>query len=412
MYAMLCVATAGGYGWKGGKSMIAGHLQEKYGFYYIVRSYKDNQMKRRTRWIPTKLPVRGNKKRAEKMLMEVRKTYVPDLTVSEPEPKVDPSKLLFSDFLKEWLRVAKSTVKISTYASYSGMLKTPIIPYFAQKGISLTELTARDIQEFYLIQLDRVCPNTVIHYHAVIHRALKYAVRMDMIQINPADKVERPLKNEFVAKFYDSREVNTLFSHLEGHILEVPIKLGAFYGLRRSEIVGLKWSAIDFDRGTIAIRHTVTSINVDGKQLEIASDTTKTKSSMRTLPLIPGFRDLLLRKKAEQERYRILCGRSYCTEFLDYVCVNEMGERIKPDTLSASFKRILREAGLRDIRLHDLRHSCASLMLANGVPMKQIQEWLGHSDFSTTANTYAHLDYYSKLSSAEAMVHGLGIGSL
>ena len=88
-----------------------------------------------------------------------------------------------------------------------------------------------------------------------------------------------------------------------------------------------------------------------------------------------------------------------------------MGQRLKPNTLSAGFKRMLKKAGLCDIRLHDLRHSCASLLLANGVPMKQIQEWLGHSDFSTTANIYAHLDYQSKVSSAEAMLAGLGMGS-
>ena len=82
-----------------------------------------------------------------------------------------------------------------------------------------------------------------------------------------------------------------------------------------------------------------------------------------------------------------------------------------PDYVSNSFKLILRNFGLRPIRFHDLRHSCASLLLANGVPMKQIQEWLGHSDFSTTANIYSHLDYSSKISSAEAMMNGLGMGS-
>ena len=249
----------------------------------------------------------------------------------------------------------------------------------------------------------------MIHYHAIIHRALKYAVKMDMIPANPADRIERPKKDRFVGSFYDSHEVNELFFHLEGHPLELPIKLGAFYGLRRSEILGLKWSDIDFTANTITIRHTVTSCNVDGKHIEVAADTTKTKSSMRTLPLVPDFRDLLLRKKEEQAHYRKLCGRSYCTDYLDYVCVNELGERLKPNTLSSGFKRILETNGMRVIRLHDLRHSCASLLLANGVPMKQIQEWLGHSDFSTTANIYAHLDYHSKLSSAEAMLNGLGM---
>lgn len=392
--------------------MIAGHLQEKYGYYYIVLSYRDENGKRHTPWFPTKLPVKGNKKRAEAMLLEMRQTYVRPSSTVENEPVVETqADLAFSDFLQQWLCVAKSTVMLTTYASYAGLIKSSILPYFAERGILLKDLTPKELQDFYTLQLERVSANTVIHYHAIIHRALKYAVKMDMIPANPADKIERPKKDKFVGSFYDSREVNELFDHLEGHPLEVPIKLGAFYGLRRSEILGLKWNAIDFKANTITIRHTVTACNVDGKHIEVASDTTKTKSSMRTLPLVPEFRALLLKKKEEQARYRKLCGRSYCKEYLDYICVNELGERLKPNTLTAGFKRILETNGMRVIRLHDLRHSCASLLLANGVPMKQIQEWLGHSDFSTTANIYAHLDYHSKLSSAEAMLAGLGMSA-
>lgn len=390
--------------------MIAGHLQEKYGFYYIILSYKDETGKRHTPWFPTKLPVKGNKKRAEAMLLKMRQTYVPPSSTVENEPAVEAqADLAFSDFLQQWLCVAKSTVMLTTYASYAGLMKSSILPYFAERGILLKDLTPKELQDFYTLQLERVSANTVIHYHAIIHRALKYAVKMDMIPTNPADRIERPKKERFVGNFYDSNEVNALFRCLEGHPLEIPIKLGAFYGLRRSEILGLKWNAIDFNANTITIRHTVTSCNVDGKHIEVATDTTKTKSSMRTLPLVPDFRKLLLKKKEAQARYRKLCGRSYCTEYLEYVCVNELGERLKPNALSAGFKRVLETNGMRVIRLHDLRHSCASLLLANGVPMKQIQEWLGHSDFSTTANIYAHLDYRSKLSSAEAMLAGLGM---
>jgi len=202
-----------------------------------------------------------------------------------------------------------------------------------------------------------------------------------------------------------------LFQHISGHSLELPIKLAAFYGLRRSEILGLKWDAIDFNTNTISIRHTVTACNLDGKHIEVVANTTKNKSSTRTLPLVPAFQELLLQKKEEQSLCRKLCGNAYCKDYLGYICVNELGERLKPNTLSAGFKRILEENGLRIIRFHDLRHSCASLLLANGVSLKHIQEWLGHSDFSTTANFYAHLDFHSKLSSAEAMQTGLGMNA-
>ena len=224
----------------------------------------------------------------------------------------------------------------------------------------------------------------------------------------PADKVERPKADKFIGSFYDADEVNALFEAAKGTKLELPILFGAFYGLRRSEAIGLKWDAIDFEHDTITIRHTVTSCDIDGKRVLVAADTTKTKSSLRTLPLVPFVRERLLAQKEEQKENRRLCGRSYNREYLDYVCVNEIGDLIKPHYVTESFPKLLKANGLRPVRYHDLRHSCASLLLANGVPMKQIQEWLGHSDFSTTANIYAHLDYISKLTSADAMLNGLG----
>lgn len=391
--------------------MVAGHLQEKNGMFYVVLNYRDENGKRKTPWISTNLPVKGNKKRAENFMMDVRRNFVPpNVQRSEEREAMQKGDILFTDFLLKWLRVAKSTVKLTTYASYEMMATRIIIPYFETLNIKLKELTTEDIQEFYNAQLERVSANTVIHYHAVIHRALKYAVKIKTIQSNPAVNVERPRKEKFIGSFYDKKEINTLFDIIQGHPLEVAIKLAAFYGLRREEIIGLKWTAIDFENNTLTIQHTVTECNLDGKHIEVASDTAKTDSSLRTMPLVTNFREMLIAKKEKQEHYRKLCGRSYCKEYLDYIFVNEMGERWKPRYLSDGFKRILEQNGLRRIRFHDLRHTCASLLLANNVPMKKIQEWLGHSDFSTTANIYAHLDFQSKISSAEAMLTGLDMG--
>lgn len=388
--------------------MVAGHLQEKNGMFYVVLNYRDENGKRKTPWISTNLPVKGNKKRAENFMMDVRRNFVPpNVQRIEEREAMQKGDILFTDFLLKWLRVAKSTVKLTTYASYEMMATRIIIPYFETLNIKLKELTTEDIQEFYSAQLERVSANTVIHYHAVIHRALKYAVKIKTIQSNPAVNVERPRKEKFIGSFYDKKEINSLFDSIQGHPLEVAIKLAAFYGLRREEIIGLKWTAIDFENNTLTIQHTVTECNLDGKHIEVASDTAKTDSSLRTMPLVTNFRAMLLAKKEKQEHYRKLCGRSYCKEYLDYIFVNEMGERWKPRYLSDGFKRILEQNGLRRIRFHDLRHTCASLLLANNVPMKKIQEWLGHSDFSTTANIYAHLDFQSKISSAEAMLTGL-----
>ena len=386
--------------------MVAGHLQEKKGLFYMVLSYKDCTGKRRTKWFPTGLPVKGNKKRAEAMLMEKRHSYVPEDSI---ENSVIESQMLFADYLDQWLKIVKSTIKLITYASYVDAVEKRINPYFREQGITLADLQASDIQRFYTIQLERVKPTTVIHYHAVIHRALKYAVKTDLILSNPADKVDRPRKEAFQAGFYDKDELNALFAVVKGSQLEIPVMLAGFYGLRRSEVLGLKWDAIDFNNNTITIRHTITTFNIDGKRVTVASDTTKTKSSMRTLPLVPLFRERLLALKAEQQENRRLSGKSYNMRYIDYICVDEIGELTAPNYITGAFPKLLERSGLRRIRFHDLRHSCASMLLANGVAMKQIQEWLGHSDFSTTANIYAHLDYNSKLSSAEAMQIGLGL---
>ena len=129
--------------------MVAGHLQEKKGYFYMVLSYPDAAGKRKTKWFPTGLPVKGNKKKAEKMLMETRQTFV-------PECKPIQDDMLFSDFLLQWLEIAKPTIALTTYSSYSGMAKSVIIPYFKEREITLSEIKATDIQAFYMKQSKRV----------------------------------------------------------------------------------------------------------------------------------------------------------------------------------------------------------------------------------------------------------------
>ena len=382
-------------------NMIAGHLQEKKGYYYAVLSFKGADNKRKTKWISTGFPVKGNKKKAEAFLLEQRQSYVIPL---EDRPLMKNGDELLADYLLHWLVIAKPTIALSTYSSYSGMIKNPIIPWFREKRITLLEVKASDIQNFYIAQEERgVSPNTVIHYHAVLHRALQYAVKTDLIPSNPADKVDLPKKIPFQAGYYSINEFEQLFDVINDTLIEVPVKLSAFFGLRRSEVMGLKWDAIDFDNNMISIRHTVTSCNVDGKTIEIAVDSTKNKSSRRSMPMVEPVREMLLRLRDWQEHNKVICEKSYCKEYDGYICVNEIGERIKPSYLSNKFRQTLKENDLRHIRFHDLRHSCATLQLSHGANMKQIQEWLGHSDFNTTANLYAHLDVSAKMQSAEIM---------
>lgn len=382
--------------------MVSGHLQVKKGYYYAVLSYYDSKNKRHVKYISTGLPEKGNKRKAEAELVKIRNAFEPPAEIGEL-----CSNMLFADYLLGWLEIVKVRVKPTTFGSYESMVKQTIEPYFRNKPITLKDLEARHIQQFYSEKLRTVKPNSVIHYHAVIHQALKYAMKTDLVPQNVAMKVDRPKKNDFQPVFLDAAELQHLFEVVKGTKLELPVLVASFYGLRRGEVLGLKWDAIDFERGTLTIKRTVTSVNVGGKTQIIEQESAKTKSSMRTLPLVGSFAEYFKEVKAAQELNKQVCGNCYNYEYDGYVFVDELGDLMRPDYLTSYFPQYIQKHGLKRMRFHDLRHSCASLLLANGVPLKQIQEWLGHSDFSTTANIYAHLDYTSKLSSAQAMVSGM-----
>ena len=387
--------------------MIAGHLQIKNDNYHMVLNYTDANGKRRQPWIPTGLLAKGNKRRAEKLLLDTRKSFVPPVVSKENEDI--SSDMLFADYMELWLEIIRSSVEKTTFSSYTQMVKGKIAPYFRNTGLTLDGIQAKHIQSFYLHELKTVSPGTVIHYHANIHKALKYAVKMDLIPFNPADKVERPKKQRYIADYYRQEELERLLEASKDHPYSLLIQMTAFYGLRRSEALGLKWDAIDFEQGTISVKRTVTSTIIDGKYQEFEQQSAKTKSSLRTLPLIGSFREYFLQVKEAQELNKQVCGNCYNYEYDGFVFVDELGERMRVEYLTNAFPKFLESHGLRRMRFHDLRHSCASLLLANGVPLKHIQEWLGHSDFTTTANIYAHLDYKSKITSAQAMETGFAL---
>ena len=343
--------------------MVAGHLREKNGYYHMVLNYVDEYGKRHTPSKSTGLTVKGNKKRAEKMLSEARAAKEAELearAIERSTGKAPVGTILFTAFLLDWLEMTKKNVEETTYGAYSMGIKSKIIPYFEEyhPGLALQDITPKHIQDYYTYELTvrGVSANTVIHRHANIRKALQHAFKLGLIDSNPADRIERPKKEKFVGSFYEENELNHLFEVVRGDPIELGVILGAFYGLRRSEAVGLKWDAIDFKKKAITIRHTVTQATIDGKSKIIQKDRTKTKASYRSLPLVPPFEELLHRLKAEQELNRKLCGKSYCRKFADYIYVNEIGELVKPGYITQHFPLILQKNGMRKIRFHDLRH--------------------------------------------------------
>ena len=267
-----------------------------------------------------------------------------------------------------------------------------------------------DIQKFYTYLYSKeLTGNTVLHYHNLIRKALQTALRLDLILSNPADRVERPKKEQFIGSFYSQTELNTLFSLIKDDPLKIVIYLASFYGLRRSEVLGLKWDAFDFENKTITIKHKAIQGKKDNKIVVILKDKTKNQSSYRTLPLVDEIIVLLKEHKKQIDENKKLCGNSYNKKYLDYVCVDSTGKLFRPEYVTDHFTLIMNKNTdiLRKIRFHDLRHSCASLLLAKEIPMKEIQDWLGHSTYSTTANIYAHLEKDTKNKSANVLSNTL-----
>ena len=412
---------------------VKNYIREKSGFYYAVMVYANVRGKRKEKWFATKLPVKGNKTKAKAISRKILREFeIPredlcyheikdDAVIDETQP-IDPqllsavldkltlselsaeqvSNLFFADYIKMYLPLIKKRkrhIEETTYAGYCDNVRYPIEPYFRKNQIRLKELTAQDIQDFYDVQLSRVKPNTVIHYHAIIRLAVCYAHMMGYIKNNPIEQVEKPKKNKFIGTYYTLDEVNKLISLTKGTKLEIAVIFACFYGLRRSECVGLRWSAFDFENNIFHINHTAILTTVNGKRTLVTKDSAKTDASIRVLPLSLDVKKQLLEIKCIQENNKKRYNKNYNNQWSDYLMVTENGDLISPDYITGAFRRLIKKNKMRYIRFHDLRHTCASLLLNNGkgkIAMKDIQEWLGHSDYKTTANIYAHLDMVSK----------------
>ena len=458
--------------------MVTGHLREQNGYFQMILTWKDASGKRRSKSISTGLTVKGNKKRAEKMLMKARSEFNPDnLAVNKgmlftdflgkwlndkvtdipaeeyssfayyvksnispyfsahnakvteitdqeliayfeterlqngtgnkallsinrtictaldyavtigwrsdnPAHDINPCLMsttpYFTDFLRDWLKMTKTQVAVTTYSAYAKVMLNRIIPYFDEHHpfIRIDALTAKHIQDYYTYEMEirHVSANTVKHRHANIHKALSYAYKMDIIQSNPADKVELPKIEKYSGNVYNQKQIEELFNVFKGDPAEFGVVTAAFYGLRRSEVLGLKWDAVDFEKKTITINHTIQETNVDGKYQIVACDRTKTKSSCRTLPLVAPYEEILLRMKATQEENRQLCGSCYCKDYLGYIYVNEIGEIIKPGYLTAHFAAVLKEHNMSTTNNRPFIGICLDLPVVYGfgLPLDEI----------------------------------------
>lgn len=363
-------------------------VQEKRNKYYIVLNWVENG-KRKQKWVGTDLTVNGNnKRRAEQKRKEILRQWEEKALLSNYED------ILFSEYICKWLEDVKHTIAESTYYSYKTTIDGVICPYFAEKKIKLSDLRPYHIQDFYAykMQHDNISANTIHHYQAYIHKALKYAVKTERIKDNPANNVDLPKKQKHIADFYTAEELKLLLQSAKGTDIEMVVMIATWFGLRRGEILGLRWSCIDFENHTLTVKGTITRADT-----MVYKNTAKNNSSLRTLPMTEEatnyFRDL----QKQQQRNKKELGKHYITKWEDFVCVRRNGDILKLDYVTRHFPMLCEQCRLRKIRLHELRHSNISLLITAGASMKEVQEWAGHSTYSTTADIYAHIQSQNKI---------------
>ena len=375
---------------------MTGSLQEKNGKFYMVINTKQNG-KRKLKWIATGLAVKGNKRKAEQMLRETLQTL-------ETRPKVTTSDILFSDYIRVWLNNVRRRVDEVTYQGYEILALRHLIPWFKEKGVKLTDVTVELLQEYVDEKFTKgrtdgkggLSPSSIRRHKNIMNQTLTEAVKNGLLTNNPCQYIDLPKSVRYESHYYTAKQLNELFEAIRDEPRGPLLKITAIYGLRRSEVLGLKWDSINFEAGTVTIRHTVSGVT---KAVE--KDKTKNTSSYRSFPLTEEARQIFLAAKEAEEENRRLFRRQYQDN--SYVFKWDDGTPYRPDYITAKFSDLLKQHGLPHIRLHELRHSCASLLINEGFGLKDVQDWMGHADIKMTANIYGHLDVARKQTMAEKL---------
>jgi integrase len=300
-----------------------------------------------------------------------------------------PDDITVSEYLRDWLDTyGKEHLAKTTLENYNMNIEKHIIPYLG--SIKLQELKPMHISKFLTIMSREgrhdkkggLAKGTVLKIHKILTRALNNAVKLQILEKNPAVYVDAPKLDHAATNVLKLDEIRKFFDVIEGTKMEVPCKLAI--GLRRGEIFGLKWEDIDFNNSTITIKRTLARITG-----EIFFKDPKTQKSRRTLVLPQDLIDMLRKHRKKQLEYKILLGNEYQDNNL--ICCKDNGEPINPNTFSRAFKDFLERYDFPKIRFHDLRHTFATVLIAHNVSPKIASSVLGHTNISTTMDLYSHV---------------------
>ena len=384
------------------KTTLAASVQAKKGRLYAVIQVKENG-KTKPVWRALGLPEGTNKSKVNKAYREVVKAFENDYAEQLARNTKPASDIPIFDYMCAHYRKVEKNIQKSTAESYHGMIYGRIRRYFtAHSNLTVGNITSKDIEDFYDWMFESgVVANTVIHYHTVLHSAFKRAFKDELIDANPFDRIDRPKKNKFIGENYSEDELITMLGLFRGDVIYPAVMLAGGLGLRRSEALGARWSRIDWDKRTILLDTKVIEYKENGKVIVEPVEEMKNKSSRRTLPLPVPVYEMLCEEREKQDLYRRMFKGSYNRKYDDYICVDQLGELLRPNRVTQRFSDLIERYDLRKIRFHDLRHTFASILINQDVPLLNVSAFLGHSDLATTANIYAHLDKSKKQESAD-----------
>lgn len=385
------------------KFRLHGRLRVKSDYYHVLIDTKHpvtNEVIRHSQSTKLKAVCDGkkeeksNKAMAEEMLIDFERKWSKFYLDQYLSKKTE---ITFNEYLWEWLERKKSRVVFKTFEGYKTIIRR-IDKYFSEKNILLEELTIRDLQKFYEYcnKTLGISNNTIIKEHKLIKSALECARKEELISKNPADYIDSFKKEDTEKVFLKEEKMEKIIQAIDDNKISTPAFLASKYGFRRGEAVGLRWSDIDFENNTITVCNSVVDVenkdkNAKNKKKQVNRLKLKTKASFRVLPLLMEVKDYLLNLRKQQKENRERFKTSYNTEYLDNICVDQLGNLVKLDYVTKKFKKIVTKLNYEKVTFHTLRHSVATLLHKHGFSVKIIQYWLGHSNISTTLDTYTHL---------------------
>lgn len=358
------------------------------------------------RWVgQLDLGVQGSRRRYRSVYGKTRREVVEALTKLLHEQHTGTlstaGRQTVAEYLTAWLDGRRSNLRPSTRRSYSWLVRTHVIPEIG--SLRLEKLQPADVRRMLQRRLDAgLAPRSVHHMRAVLRAALHQAQKDGLVGRNVAALADSPVVESEQVTTLTPDEAATFLAAVDGHRLEALYRVALGIGLRRGESLGLRWKDVDLDERQL---HVVYALQrVDGRLQMVPP---KTRRSRRTISLPVVVTDALRDHKLRQMEERLLAGGRWSNQH-DLVFTTTIGTPLDPDYVSKEFARQLERAGLRHVRFHDLRHSCASLLLAQGVPMRVVMEVLGHSTITLTANTYSHVLPSLLDDAATAMDRALG----